>query len=62
METIRRTCETLASQPELGELRRDFGVPDCRCFSVGNYLIFFRQVNQSIEVSRIIHGSRDMWH
>jgi toxin ParE1/3/4 len=39
---IRQTCELLATQPELGELREGFGVPGCRSLSVGNYLIFFR--------------------
>jgi len=32
---IRATCETLATQPLMGELRQSFGVPGCRCFSVG---------------------------
>ncbi len=35
---IRQTCETLATQPEMGELREGFGIPGCRSFSVGNYV------------------------
>jgi len=57
---IRATCETLASQPQMGELRQSFGIPGCRCFSVGKYVIFFRAAEDGIEVARIIHGSRDM--
>ena len=57
---IRQTCETLATQPEMGELREGFGVPGCRSFSKGSYVIFFRPLDGGIEVARIIHGSRDM--
>ena len=57
---IRQTCETLATQPEVGEIREGFGVPGCRSFSVGNYVIFFRPIDSGIEVARVIHGSRDM--
>jgi toxin ParE1/3/4 len=57
---IQETCETLATQPELGELREGFGIPGCCSFSVGNYVIFFRRLEGGIEVARVIHGSRDM--
>ena len=60
VRTIRETCEMLATQPEAGEIRNGFGVPDCRSFTVGNYIIFFRAAKGGIEVARIIHGSRDM--
>jgi toxin ParE1/3/4 len=57
---IRTTCETLATQPAMGEERTGFGVPGCRSFSVGQYVVFFRAIEGGIEVSRVIHGSRDM--
>jgi len=60
VQEIRQTCKTLAVQPEMGELRKGFGVAGCRCFSVGNYVIFFRSLNDGLEVARIIHGSRDL--
>ena len=60
LRKIRETCETIAPQPEMGELRPGFGVPGARSFSVGNYVIFFRATERGIEVSRVIHGSRDM--
>lgn len=60
VQGIRETCATLATQPEMGELRPDFGVASCRSFSVGNYVIFFRPVESGIEVARVVHGSRDM--
>jgi toxin ParE1/3/4 len=60
LHKIRETCETIATQPEMGELRPGFGVLGARSFSVGNYVIFFRATEGGIEVSRVIHGSRDM--
>lgn len=60
MRQIRETCQTIATQPEMGEVRSGFAVPGCRSFSVGNYVIFFRAIEGGIEVSRVIHGNRDM--
>ena len=57
---VRATCKILAENPQVGEVREGFGVPGCRSFSVGNYVVFFRPVDGGIEVSRVIHGSRDM--
>ncbi|MFG0291282.1 MAG: type II toxin-antitoxin system RelE/ParE family toxin [Rhodopirellula sp. JB044] len=44
----------------MGEERRGFGVPGCRSFSFGSYVIFFHAIEDGIEVARVIHGSRDM--
>lgn len=41
---VRATCQILAENPQVGEVREGFGVPGCRSFSVGNYVIFFRPV------------------
>ena len=60
LEEIRSTCEMLATRPEVGEHRPDLGMPGCRSFSFGSYVIFFRRANDGIEVARIIHGSRDI--
>ena len=57
---LRETCELLASRPQMGEMRPGYGVPGCRSFSVGNYVIFFRPTNDGIEVARVVHGSRDL--
>jgi len=62
VQTIREKCDLLAGHPEMGQERRGYGVPGCRSFSVGNYVILFRAIDQSIEVARIVHGSRDLRH
>jgi toxin ParE1/3/4 len=60
VQKICDVCSLLATQPELGELRKEFGIAGCRSFSVGSYIIFFRAVDDGIEVARIVHASRDL--
>lgn len=60
VQTIRQKCESIASHPMAGEERPGFGVPGCRSFGVGNYVLFFRAIEDGIEVARIVHGSRDL--
>ena len=62
LQTIRDKCDLLAGRPEMGQERLGYGVSGCRSFSVGNYVIFFRAIDQGIEVARIVHGSRDLRH
>ena len=57
---LRTTCETIATQPGVGEERKGFGIPGCKSFSIGQYVVFFRPIENGIEVSRVIHGSRDL--
>ncbi len=57
---LQATCKTIATQPGAGEDRKGFGVPGCRSLSVGQYVVFFRPIEGGIEVSRVIHRSRDM--
>ncbi len=37
----------------------DYLAPSLRGFSVGNYLIFYRQIENGIEVERVLSGYRD---
>ena len=57
---LRETCRLLARHPGIGELRPEFLSGDCRSFSFGNYVIFFRPVRRGIEVVRVLRGERDM--
>jgi len=60
VQMIREKCDLLASHPRMGEERPGFGLPGCRYFTVGNYVVFFRATEDGIEVARIVHGSRDL--
>lgn len=59
LELIRQTCELLAMQPEMGELRVEFATGQYRSFSVGNYVIYFRSASDGIVIARVLHGARD---
>ena len=51
-------CWWLARDPRVGQPRPDLA-PDLRFFPVGNYLIFYRESDDGIQVIRVIHGARD---
>jgi toxin ParE1/3/4 len=59
LDLIYQTCEMLASNPEMGEVRREFITGLYRRFTVGNYVIYFRPIDNGIRVARILHGARD---
>jgi toxin ParE1/3/4 len=49
----------LASQPLLGQHRPELGA-NLRSFTVGNYVVYYRTVQNGIEVARVIHAARDI--
>lgn len=59
LKKIDSQLKVLASNPGMGR-KRDSLAPSLRSFPVGNYLIFYRPINQGIEVIRVIHGARDI--
>jgi toxin ParE1/3/4 len=59
LSRIERTCELIATRPEMGELRPEFASGRYRSFSVGNYVIYFCSVSDGLWVARVLHGARD---
>jgi toxin ParE1/3/4 len=57
---LRAKCRLLVQHPGMGERRPEFLSGECRSFSFGNYLIFFRPVPRGIEVVRVVRGDRDV--
>jgi toxin ParE1/3/4 len=49
----------LAEQPMIGRSREDLR-PDLRGFVTGNYVIFYRDTPEHIEIVRVLHGARDI--
>ena len=49
----------VALQPHIGKTVDEIA-PGIRFFPVGSYLIFYRVVADGIEISRILHGARDI--
>lgn len=51
--------DSLSVAPKIGRLRPEIA-PDLRSFAEGNYVIFYRSVEDGIVVSRILHGARNL--
>ncbi len=60
VQTIREKCRLLAEHPQMGEERLAYGVPGCRSFSIGSYVLFYRAIDDGIHIARVVHGSRDL--
>ena len=60
VETIEAACQSLAMNPEIGQRRTSKNHGQCRSFSCGSYVIFFRGLDDGVEVIRIVRGERDL--
>lgn len=61
LDRINESCFRLIRHPEMGPARDDIR-PVLRHLVVGQYLIMYRAVDDGIEVVRVIHGRRDLFH
>jgi toxin ParE1/3/4 len=56
---VHELCDLIATQPEMGESRPQFGTA-CRVFSFKRrWIILYRPVEDGIEVLRFLDGTRD---
>ena len=51
--------QTLATKPGVGRTRYELG-ESVRSFPVGNYVIFYRAMQDGIDVVRVLSGFRDI--
>lgn len=58
IESITGAFSLLANAPEAGR-KRDEIEAGVRGFTVGNYIVYYRNAGPRLTVSRIIHGMRD---
>lgn len=58
LDRLLRSCRQLADHPNLGRRRTELGA-EVRSWPVGNYVLYYRQANERIEVLRVLHGARD---
>ncbi len=56
---LEETFELLAAQPMMGEQHNEFG-ENVRLFSVDKYVVFFRPLEDTVEILAVIHGARDL--
>jgi len=54
---VDRTVAMIASMPECGRPRDNFGT-GVRSVPVGNYVLFYRPEHDGITILRVLHGSR----
>ena len=57
IDELNDQCESLAEFPEMGKACDELA-PDLRMFPVDNYLIFYRPVEDGVDIVRVIHGAR----
>jgi toxin ParE1/3/4 len=48
----------LAAMPQIGRARNELA-PRLRSFPVGRYIIFYRPMENGVEIARVLHGARD---
>jgi len=58
LETVQQRFHLLATHPHVGQGRPDL-TPELRFLPVGNYLIFYRSIENGVEIVRVLHGARD---
>lgn len=49
----------LARNPKAGRERPDLA-PRLRSFPVARYVLFYRPIDDGVEIVRVLHGSRDI--
>jgi toxin ParE1/3/4 len=59
VDRIQRLFPKLADTPAIGRTREELA-PLLRSLPVGNYLIFYRPFPDGIEITRVLHGARDL--
>ena len=52
-------CSRLAEYPKLGAARPELHA-DARSFTAGNYVLFYRELDDGIELLRVLHAARDI--
>jgi toxin ParE1/3/4 len=56
---ITEKCQALAASPDIGQDRNDLAAR-LRSAPTGNYIIFYRSLEDGIQIIRVIHGARDI--
>lgn len=59
MQKFRKQFEDIAEFPEMGRASETIGA-GLRRLPVENYLILYRVTSDCVEISRVLHGARDI--
>ena len=59
IDTLNKKCKQIAANPLIGRFRKELA-PDIRSFPVGNYILFYKAIDDGILLIRVLHGNRDI--
>jgi len=59
LERFDRAFHKLAVQPHLGKSVEELA-PKLRLFPIGSYLVFYRPIDDGVEIARLLHAARDI--
>ncbi|MEG4343013.1 type II toxin-antitoxin system RelE/ParE family toxin [Microcoleus sp. A003_D6] len=59
LDRVEGKLQTLAGNPGLGRRREEL-LTGLQSFPIGNYVVFYREIENGIDVIRVLHGSRDI--
>ena len=59
LDAMTAQFEQFINFPEMGRRREEFG-NNYRSFVVRDYVVFYRILGETIEISRVLHGSRNL--
>jgi toxin ParE1/3/4 len=59
VNAIEGVCNVLAAQPDIGQRIKTARFGEVRRHVVGNYLIYYRAVEDGALILRLLHGARD---
>lgn len=61
LQDIHQRCRTLGNMSGMGVTRPDIR-PGLRLFPRGSYLILYQQIEDGVEIVRVLHGTRQWWN
>jgi toxin ParE1/3/4 len=59
LDKVLKQCQQLAQFPRLGRARENLA-PNLRSFPVKEFVIFYRPVDDTVEIIRVLYGERDI--
>ena len=59
VDRLDRQLNLVAKEPFIGRGREELA-PGLRSLPFGRYVIFYRPIDEGIEVARVLHGARDV--
>jgi len=59
LQQINAKCQTIASFPNIGRSRDELA-PSLRSLPIDDYLIFYRAIDNGVEIIRVVSGYRDL--